>query len=715
MPKDLKTNVIIQHQTKGFDKVRQDSDKLTYTLGKIRNSLTSLRKEYKDSAKAIQDVTKAIQEQMKAAEQSSRKQQQSMKQGAFTQGLLQGGAPIPSVFLQRGPGMGRQIAGMGVGSMLRSGAAGLGGSFTGVQGLQQFLSSIPIAGGLLAGQVGRLAGYSEQNLGFQRTKLEAAPYLSDTGNAIEMRKIQSQLSALRSKKKGSTKESALELAALQADAISKVEKAKNTSVIGKAIGAKPDEGILSTIAKGVGAFVKKGPAGFGYELGMEIAKKEHEVLKVQKEYTDNYIKLNKGIQKRLEVEKKEKPKLDAREKALMAQKRKLDPLAGLGFEGASLMGTNIDETTRILSQLVQAGGGVSTDKQAKDIRQTAFAAKTVFGIQAPTSGAFLKAGRRGGLVGGEGKADEAFKSAISEGLLLGLSGSEINQWMQQIAQGINQFTQTGIEINVNSISRLATDIGKAGLVGTRAVAMSQGISQYIQGIGSRGITSGADIMMLKELGGFKGGGTADFRKARAKLESMQFEAQGKGIKGIAGSAVGTALGKYMQTVGGDQAMQAEMLQRLLQGWGVKGRVEEFDWLAAQLSGKAPQGKQAIGVKSFAETQKKGAEAIANITSAGGITGMAVSTVSARAPNVKAMAQIQNQQIAIGGKMIGIVQQLERNAVKTTKAFSDLAEGPLKVTANAMGTLSGKAMEAADAFIKLIEASGVAGSISSFIQ
>ena len=212
MPKDYKTNVIIDHQVKGVEKLKQGGDRVASSLSKMRGSLQTLKKEYADTQKALDGLTKALNKQTDTTERLAKKREElaSLKKveasakaaqreverrnreeqrrqeqisGAFTQGLVQGGFPVPAMFLQRGPGMGRQLAGMGVGRIagtgLGMGKAGLAGSFTGVAGLQQFLSSIPYVGGLLAGQVGKLAGYAEQNIGYQKTELGAAPYLSE--------------------------------------------------------------------------------------------------------------------------------------------------------------------------------------------------------------------------------------------------------------------------------------------------------------------------------------------------------------------------------------------------------------------------------------------------------------------------------------------------------------------------------------------------------
>jgi len=194
MPKDIKTSVILEHKTKGFDKARRDNDKFNSSLKQMKGGLSALRREFKETNKELRNLMKSFEQQSR---QNAKDAVKNQKGGAFTQGLAQGGFPVPSMFLQRGPGMGRQMAGMAVGRAAGAGwgmgKAGVGGSFTGVQGLQQFLGSIPIVGGLLAGQVGKLAGYADQNIGYQKTRLGVAPYLASISEVIKEKAIRSKL------------------------------------------------------------------------------------------------------------------------------------------------------------------------------------------------------------------------------------------------------------------------------------------------------------------------------------------------------------------------------------------------------------------------------------------------------------------------------------------------------------------------------------------
>lgn len=681
MPKDYKTTVTIEHKARGFEKAKQTSDRYVYALSKMRAQLSNLKRDYKDATKEIESLSKAIERQNKVITDNMEKQQ---KRGAFVQGLAQGGFS-PAMFLQRGPGMPQQMAGMAIGRTFRSGMAGVGGSFTGVQGLQQFLASIPGVGGFLSGQIGKLAGYAEQNINYQRTKLEASPYLS-TFSELQKERVNRPKEVTPIFESVQNRQEAL-------DQLYARKEMKATQLRRKAMDKAQSR--IEQSKGGVLDYIYDAVTGEGVKRDLGI------ILEENKKADEQIIKYKKGAAKEYQKILSQYEEIGKTNEKVIKGTGYRNPLGNLESEGARLMGLNKEETTKFLMEIMQSGGGVATGEQAKGIRQTAFGAKTLFGVQGGVSGAFLKAGRRGGIVGG-GNANDSFKQAINEGISLGLSGSEINQFLQQIASGIYQFQQTGIAINVDSISKLATDIAKSGLPITRALNMAQSLTQYLQGIGSKGITSGADLMMLRELGGFKGGGVEEYRKARSKLEQLQFQTQGMGVEGIAQSPISGALRSYMESVGGGQGTKSEMLQRLLQRWGVKGSVQQFDWLANQLMGGTIGGEQGKAISQFTKEQQAGQRELAAIAGAGGITGAAATMVSVRAPNLQQQAMMQNKQIDIGGKAVSTMQAFEKNALKVSNAFIGLAEGPLKTLHEGMSALTDISIKLAQQFEDMIK-------------
>ena len=133
---------------------------------------------------------------------------------------------------------------------------------------------------------------------------------------------------------------------------------------------------------------------------------------------------------------------------------------------------------------------------------------------AETSGAFMASGRRGGLVGGQGKGAESLSRSLSDAVKLGLTGSDAIKYLQTIASGIAAWEQSGIEFNKDSFRNMTDSLNSSGIAMPRSMNIASGFQNYTQGIGQRGISGGRDLMLLQMMGGFKGGGGDDLEHPR---------------------------------------------------------------------------------------------------------------------------------------------------------------------------------------------------------
>jgi hypothetical protein len=305
------------------------------------------------------------------------------------------------------------------------------------------------------------------------------------------------------------------------------------------------------------------------------------------------------------------------------------------------------------------------------------------------------------MVGATGEAGTAYKAVLSEGLKMGLEGSEMTAYIQQMAQGIQQFESTGIPINPKSITALAGDISRTGITGTRALAMAGGLAGGLQQIGQRGIRGGVDHLMLQLLGGYRGGGAGEYRAARARLEELGGTVAGGGVEGVAGtSRITGALGQIMRFAGGDPGAQTELLQRAMEQMGVRGSVREFDWLARSIRGEEATGEQLEAIRREEGRLAKGFEREEAIREGGGFERAARRAVSTYGPGARAQANLVNRQIAAGRRMVGVVMKLENMALNTTNAFNKLTGEPLKKVIDGLDTLSQKAFDAADKLMSI---------------
>jgi hypothetical protein len=707
-------------------------DKASPAYKNLEDNLKSIQDESKSTEREIKSLTNAFKEQAKEAEKASK------AKGAFIQGLAQGGLPFPAPFLQRGPGMGRQVAGMAVGKALTGGARGagaMGGAmFGGVQGMAQAIGAIPIVGGPLAGQFQAAAQYAQQNIQWQRTKLEAAPYIESFGGMMERRRSMAARSspyrkalqekeniwaryeqkqemaneyriAIREKQDKARMEATLEearkkgIVSYGAEYVSQKAGGVEAGIadfankVGEGIKSLwTGKGTVGTLAleereRGIEkAKLLRGGTLEGSELSIkELYKKLKNQEKVIADYKDDVLEADKKYRR---VEKETEKKYGT------------GPFRDIGRMGLQLMGVAKPEATQAARAMLATGGGYADQVADQGIIGAGFAAKTRFQIGLETSGAFLGAGRRGGAVGARGQGGVAFKEAIAEGLQLGLTGSELNRWMQETAQGIQQFQATGIEINTRSVSALAKDISGAGITGTRATTMARGITGGLQQIGQRGIQSGLDLYMLQTLGGYQGGGSTQYRASLMEIEKLAGTIKKEGVGGITGhSKISDAFKGIMQMAGGDTGGQEGMLQSALRSIGVTVSATETNWLARSLRGEEATPEQLAAISSERTRQSEGRAELTAIEEAGGLEAAARKTVGTYAPGAKAQAALENQQIAVGGKMVGVVLKLEKMALRANTAFTTLAGPTMESVTSSLDQLASKAAAAAESFAK----------------
>lgn len=734
----------LQQEQVAVTKVMADmADKTSEPYQKLKDHLKGISGEARTTSRRIEHLTRAFSAQFEEAKRAA--EQAEKARGAFVQGLAQGGLPFPAPFLQRGPGMGRQVAGMAIGKGIMGGARGaqaMGGAmFGGVGGLAQAMQALP-GGGVLSGQFMTAAQYAQQNIQWQRTKLGMAPYMEDVGQMQERGDYLTQRSA-RLKSARSKKEKAdveLEQAQDQLRTLGiaaqhmyrqKREKEARAEILspegekvfqkGKGIADKAKDALIAygDTVDATLELVKKGDlwgavTGKGGDIAAKKEIERRELLTTSKGEMKSIEELDKKrdeVYDKMDKRRKKSLKADAdyrKELSKASKKYGAGPFRDVGALGVGLMGVGKPEAAQFVGGMIQAGGGFAGEAREQGMLGTSMAAKTLFGAGPEVSGAFLQAGRRGGMVGGGGRAGGAYTDAIAEGLRMGFEGSEMTNYLQQMAQGIQSFQATGIPINPKSITTLAGDITKSGITGTRAMAMAQGLTGGLQQIGQRGIRSGLDHIMLQLVGGYQGGGAKEYRAARARMQDLAGTVQGGGVEDVAAqSTIMGALRQLMKFAGGDESAQAEMLQRAMEQLGVRGGVREFDWLQRQLAGEefTPEQMAAVG-REYSTTpgkegrRVKGAGRVRALTGEGGrldLEKAARTAVGTYAPGARAQAAIENRQIAVGRRMVGVVNQLEGMAVSATDAFTELTGKPLQMAIKGLGALGKSALDIARNF------------------
>ncbi len=325
------------------------------------------------------------------------------------------------------------------------------------------------------------------------------------------------------------------------------------------------------------------------------------------------------------------------------------------------------EAMQIMGGISQAGGGTGQDLVSQGMVQMGMAGKRM-GMGADVSGAFLQGGRRGGVVGGLGRAGGAMEDAIKEGMALGLQGSELNDWMQQMAGDIRGWRSSGIPINSSSISAIGTSLAASGIGGLRGSVMARGLAKKAQELSTRGPSSAAELVMFQELGGFKGGGVEELEEAQLRMQETKFDSK----------AINKVASRFLGAGGGGAAGRA-VFRRAMGSMGVNMGIRESRLLEKQVRGGTLDETEAKALAAAQSEREAGATA-AGAFSPGAVAGGIDSAL-------KRQANITNQQIASGQRMITAMQDLEVTTGNVVNGFTKLAAGPLTNLTKSIAGLS----------------------------
>jgi hypothetical protein len=319
--------------------------------------------------------------------------------------------------------------------------------------------------------------------------------------------------------------------------------------------------------------------------------------------------------------------------------------AGVGF------GMDINAERQFRAQVMQAGGGTGLTEQGQRMGVTAMAAQTAFGVGPGVSGAFLQAGRRGGLAGAEGDASRMFTESIADAFKLGLSEAEMNVYLQQMASGIETWKTTGIPFNKQSMADIAGTLGTMGMGGVRGMAVAGGISRAAEQLSRTGPQSVGQLMMLQTMGGLKPGqtGMEAMEEALIRLEKKE---------DLTGEKMKTFISQLI-SAGGGGAMGRRVAYGVLQQAGVqvsRAELKAFD-----------EGADPETLKKLREEREEGARKAKMVETP---EGLARATRAAVPAALKEQAELTNRQIANGKNLVESMSQLNDVAQSMTELITE---------------------------------------------
>lgn len=678
-----KTSLIVEAKGRGLKEQQREAEKLRQALSperlakglnqmdevlaknirrtsKLGKELASIGRALKVFEGAVSKVDRLAESLKKSKNEASQLNREASK-GAFSQGFLQQVGFGP--FLQRGPGMRRQAAGMMAGQMFRA-------PFAGTAGLTQGIANIPGVG-LMAGPMQAALQGASQFRNIQRLQMQIAASGGGLGAAnAAARGASSAIMAERFQPR------VFRSGVDAFEGLTPAQRARTHAPSGYLTRAQ------AGAAAGADPFVRQfmGLGSGGAESADQAFRSQSAAFRARERerFQDEEARRRASFQSDRDARAGSAGRA-ARDRTLFGRSTfgGAQSMAGIG---SSLGAMNVEQTLQLQRQILEQGGGSASGAFQNRALSSAIAAQTLFGVSPGVSGSLLGAQRQGGLqgLGSGGRSGDALSRSIALAAAQGFEGSEINRHLQTMAAGIEQFRQTGIPFAGESISRLSVGIQRAsGLGAARSGQVGAGIVQTAQKIAQQGgPRSPLEFQMLQQLGGFggRGGGMADMMTSLERLRSgggpggfSTDELRGL-FKGIGGKSMGRG--------GRDQAATSNyILQRSIVDMG-GGMVDlqAIDALRRELAGQAPNSAQSDRILQ-AQSQRIRASAVAAQkgagSGAGGLERFARARTGALAGSAVSEAQITNERIAKSAQVVGSLDKLERSQNKLIETVGRL--------------------------------------------
>lgn len=571
--------------------------------------------------------------------------------GSFTQGALQGVGFGP--YLQRGPGMFRQAAGMLLGGGLRRvggrltrmGKAGLAMPFRGAAGLAEGLASIPF-GGLVTGglQVG---------LGAAKDAIADESAWTQLGGGIALtegeKKLKTQAEARAKRARDKVMKRPLKA---DRDWAARVIKDENGYLM--RIGThktRNADGTLTSYGRSESDKfrVKAAAAGMPSDLAAQREAQEQ----ARKEEADKAAKKAYGGP----IGAMARFRADANAYTLMNRTQAAQFAGQLGV--STLDGS---------FQAAQSSGQL---RQAMQLN--------TLGVGPEATAGFIRGARQGGL---SGKMDMA--KVWSEAIKSGFDRSEVTSLMGQITQGQQQFLSTGMPINQDSLVRMSGAVTGALGPGGRSAAFAGQLSSGMQNLARSGPQSVGGMLAFRDLGGYgsRGGGLSGYWEAKKSLSSGKFGAEG--------------LSRFINRAGQGPAGYLA-LEKWFSDIGVNVSPEEIE----RLSKKAQRGE--LNNRDVAKLRKRYRSK--NLSDSGETSrGLVHSKGSS---GQRGQRDIQNERVGIGKDLVESAQSLERSTLDIAKGFAEMSKtingvtGAIEDISSYVPVLASKLQEIIDGVLALL--------------
>lgn len=434
---------VVEKETKRLENVLQDLAKrqvainrlMEQTPDKASKAWKALQKELKQTDQEAQRVQRTIQTMDRAFAR-----QREQRQG-FAQGLLQGAAPGAMTFLQRGPGMRMQAAGAAIGGVARqavgAGMAGVtGGLLQGPSGLIGAMSQIPVVGGLLAAPFQRQLQQAQQGMQFLQQRQAQLPFLGGYGMQARIRGAQR-----RAERRAGMTRPEIEQAAEEARDVARFAEIRPEFL--ERVQGQADKERRDYVERRF----KEDRERYGFEgrgaSNRRIARENYEKEFLRRKGGDEGLQV--AMDSRARQLQGEEAAKRVREEGNLARREARAGAAGqtrrrlLGFGTGTQFGMDLNQELQIRAAVQQTGGGYGITGQEREMGTTAMAAQRLFGVSPQVAGAFLQAGRRGGMVGLDATTGERGPGGVPRSFLA--AQAQMQQAQEEQAPELQQILE----------------------------------------------------------------------------------------------------------------------------------------------------------------------------------------------------------------------------------------------------------------------------------
>lgn len=484
---EKKTTVVLEAQAKGFEKAERqvqktldamDPSEVMRKFDALSGKLDAAAKAFKtvgDSAdfgkmtESIREMTRAVGALAEAKKKDREESEREAKRHSFMTGLVQGAGVAD--YIPPNLKMARYAAGQAAGRTVRGGVgAGWGftggAAFQGAAGAAQGLAGIPVVGGMLAGQFSNLMGAAQEAMAYQETKYQMEKFRgfgAQYGRTVGVTETPEQVQARVSSELARLGEARRRPGAREAQG---GVEAKYAQVKDIALRAGMSENVADNLA-------------------MEIADR------------------TKGAAARSQFPEAVLPAgFDKPRTTYKTVGGEANPFELLGRVGTQY-GMDPNQAAQFAGQLLETAGG--SFRQLNEQNTTfAMGLQGRFGIGPEATGMFMRGARKGGTTGED--AEQTLMAAVRGGLTLGLEGSDLTSYMQDMASRIAQWDQTGMPVDVESATKFSAAVAGTGLGGVRGAAVAGGLLGVGRQIGTGGAQNAAQFLIARKLFGYQGGG-----------------------------------------------------------------------------------------------------------------------------------------------------------------------------------------------------------------